>query len=329
MNSHLGNELFYAKNYAKLYLKPGEEVFEFNFNKGEFFFKNIALKKPILKIGEIEITDGLYDLETPYGYGGFFTNSKDLSFVEEAMSAYKNEVASQSIISEFLRFNVFNAFPKTFESQLEFCVQERNTIAIDLDKTEDELLMSYKSKLRRDINRAKRDGLEFLFLDKTEGNIALFTEMYLGTMSKVDADEFYYFDLAFFKGLIPLEKVKLAAVRYEDKIINTALILEEETSLYYHLSASNKSYSHLNGTALLLHSVASHYLKKKDFLFLGGGNSIDENDPLFRFKLKFNPTEQIPFYIGGKVYDDKYYEYCELRQEQSENKIPYFLKYRF
>lgn len=46
---------------------------------------NKTIKKPINKIGNIEVNDNFYDLETSYGYGGFYTNCDDKLFIQNAM----------------------------------------------------------------------------------------------------------------------------------------------------------------------------------------------------------------------------------------------------
>ena len=44
---NLLEDIYYQKEYISLYLKDEEEIFEFNYSQGDFFFINIGIKKPI------------------------------------------------------------------------------------------------------------------------------------------------------------------------------------------------------------------------------------------------------------------------------------------
>ena len=54
---NLLDDIYYQKEYISLYLKEGEEIFEFNYTEGDFFFINLAIKRPIKKIGDIILED--------------------------------------------------------------------------------------------------------------------------------------------------------------------------------------------------------------------------------------------------------------------------------
>ena len=63
-------------------------------------------------------------------------------------------------------------------------------------------------------------------------------------------------------------------------------------------------------------------------LYLGGGTNGESDNSLFMFKHKFSKST-LPFYIAGKIYDEKIYKrYCKIWQEQSQKDVKIFLKYR-
>lgn len=326
--SALHSEIYYAKKYVQLYNEK-QNIVDFNYKKGENEFYCLSVKNPIEKIGELELSDGYFDSETPYGYGGPITNSEDQGFIEEALLAYSEELKKQNVIAEFLRFNPFNAFPEKFGAALSFSAHERNTISINLNRPLEDIFSSFKSSLRRNIRKAIQNNLVFRVAEKTDETIMNFAELYTLTMQKNKASQFYFFDKTYFKDLCKIPNVQIVEVLHEGKVTNAAILFEESHRIYYHLGASHPDHYHLNGNPFLFYSIAGLYAEKKNELFLGGGNSISPEDALFKFKSKFNPTETLPFYIGGLIVSDIYHEYCELRQKQAEEKIPYFLKYRF
>ena len=64
------------------------------------FFYNIAIKRPITKIGNVDIAEGYFDLETAYGYGGFYVNNENEEFLKIALEKYQQYCLENNIIAE-------------------------------------------------------------------------------------------------------------------------------------------------------------------------------------------------------------------------------------
>lgn len=321
-------DIYYQRDYVALYKKEDESIFEFEFKEGESYFYNIALKRPIKQIGALSVDEGYCDLETAYGYGGYLTNSTDVSFVERALAAYKQQCLSERIIAEFIRFNPLNSFPQQYSQLLPFNVHDRNTV-ITAAASYDVVSAQYKSSLKRNIRKASQSALEFYQVQENKEHYADdFYQLYVKTMNKNQAQSFYYFDKTYFEQLLALESCLLFYVRYQGKIVNMILVLAGQECWYYHLGATDPDYYSLNTNPFMFDRIISLACDQTKTLYFGGGTGADENDPLLVFKKKFSPTT-LPFYIAGNIHNrDVYNRYVKTFDQQSPQSIRYFLKYR-
>lgn len=317
----LSRDTYYSDEYISLYIKDNEEIFSFEYKEDDKLFINKTIKKPIKRIGNITVNDNYYDLETAYGYGGFYTNSEDKLFLKNALLKYKEKCKDERIIAEFIRFHPFNDFPQVHSEFLEFNVYDRDVVVKDLSS---DILASYTSKVRNTIKRATE---KVLFRESED--IDKFIELYNATMQKNDANDFYFFEKKYYKALIGLERVKLYEIIFENNIIAMGFFMFGEKIGHYHLSANTPLSYKLNANYALLHNIFN--ISKEldiDYFSLGGGTTSNVDDSLLKFKKKFS-NELKPFYISGNVYNQEIYsKYIKLWQSQTDNDIKYFLKYR-
>lgn len=321
---NLLNDIYYNVNYSDLYLNSTSELFDFEYNEGNNVFKNIAIKKPITKIGEINVS-GYYDLETPYGYGGIYCNTSDTFFIENAISAYKERCKDENIIAEFFTFHPFNNFPINNNALFDVCFKDREVVIVDLNKSDDERWSDFASKTRTIIRKCKKD----LIVEESE-DIEAFMSLYYETMNKNKAKDFYYFDEAYFNTLLNFECVKLVKVSLGEVVIAMSFFLLGESIGHYHLSANKSEYSKYNANYLILEE--GFKLAKQegcDYFLLGGGRTPLPDDSLFKFKRKFSKLTK-DFYLAGNIYNEEIYScYLKIWEEQNPNNtMKYFLKYR-
>jgi hypothetical protein len=318
---NLINDVYYSKEYVSLYIQEDEELFEFKYQKENNIFYNISIKRLIDQIGNTRLNEKFYDLESAYGYGGFYTNSNDKLFIENAMKKYEEKCQDENIIAEFMRFHPFNYFPKNYSNFLDFNFYDRDVVVKDLSIN---ILSSYKRKVRNIVKRSN----EKVSIQKSE-NIDKFIELYNKTMHKNNADEFYFFDKAYYIDLLGNKNIELYEVQYEDEIISMGFFMFGEDIAHYHLSAnSDLSYKLNTNYALLNYAFNQAKEKKISNFILGGGTTSTKEDNLFKFKNKFSKDIK-QFYISGKIYNQEVYnKYNKIWQEQSKEDIKYFLKYR-
>ncbi len=276
-----------------------------------------------------------FDFETPYGYGGPISNSTDEKWNEKAVKEIVKYFNSQNYLAGFLRFH-------PLLNNSEFCrntftvIDDRKTIAIDTAVSEEEMWMNQiSSKNRNMIRKAEKNGLTFE-RDNEFDHIEEFKKLYNSTMSRLDADDFYFFDDEYYKKFIEIFKGKgfLGCIKKDNEIISAALFMYENCWGHYHLAGSNRDYSSLGANNLLLWKVACEMHKEgvKEF-HLGGGTNGDEENSLFKFKRSFSPNEK-QFSIGKIIFNNEAYEeicseWAKKYPEKAEKYKHHLLKYRY
>ena len=318
------NDIYFDKNYASLYADECDQVLEFNFQQDDKIFRSILIAKPIVKIGNNEITDGFYDASSPYGYNGIATNSSEQTFLDKAFEAFIYFCAEKKVIATFFRFHPFFD-TNVFTSSLDFYTQECPVVYIDLLKDKEVRWSQYSAKTRNILRKCYKE-----LIVEESNSLDTFLPLYYQTMQKNQASDFYYFEKEYFEELIEISEVKLFNVKRDDEIISSGFFFYSEDFVHYHLSANNTEFKKLNGNYMLLEHAADLGIRQKckNFL-LGGGRTSSIDDGLLRFKSKFSPSK-LDFFIGGMICnDDLYKRYNEEWNTQfPERNDKYFLKYR-
>ena len=152
---NLLEDIYYQKEYISLYLKDEEEIVEFNYSQGDFFFINIAIKKPIKKIGEIILEEKYFDIETAYGYGGIYCNTNDDLFLKKALKNYREYCKDNQVIADFSRIHPFNSTHKYIKEYYNLYVFDRKTISVDTALSNPERWSNYSAKVRNILRKCK------------------------------------------------------------------------------------------------------------------------------------------------------------------------------
>ena len=299
----LSKDIYYQQEYSALYEWDGK-IFEYLYNENDYFVKFRALKRKITSVAGELINEELYDLETPYGYGGPRTNCSDDGFLARAFASYRAHCKQHNIVSEFIRFHPFN---KLAENSMLFDMHalERQVVIVDLTLNSEERRQLYSKKTRGIINKASKE----LTISIDDVELSEFTEMYYETMKKNKADAFFYFDECYFEKLMQIDGVNLIAARKDKNCASIGFFLCSNDLAHYHLSANNQRFAKENGNYLLL-DAAFEYAKTKGckYMMLGGGRTSSQEDGLFKFKSKFSPATK-PFYIAGLSFWPEKHQY--------------------
>jgi len=317
-------DIYYQKAYANLYLQNNHQLFVFHYRDGQKLFYSISIKKPILSIGHTKIEDGFYDLETPYGYGGIYSNTDDKQFLKIALSSYEDKCKKENIIAEFTRFHPFNNIPLLLSDFFDMKIHDRNIVYVDLSISKNERWNRYSSNVRNILRKCEKK----MIFSKND-NLSDFINLYNKTMDKNDADSFYYFDDKYFNSLFNLDNVELYKVEYNGILLSSSFFMFSADFGHYHLSANNDEYAKYNANYFMLDSIFDIARERNiKYFILGGGRINEEDDSLLKFKQKFSLLTK-PFYIAGKVYNNEVYQrYIALWEKQATFDIKYFLKYR-
>ena len=266
-----------------------------------------------------------YDLVTPYGYGGWIVEGRENNKL--LIREYEEWCRNNSIISEFIRFNPVLRNHLFVDSFYEI-VPLGETVAIDITN-KDGIWNNFSSKNRNVIRKALNNGIQ-IKNGLSKAILKSFIEIYNRTMEKDNAEEYYYFEDAFYASI--LNKLKdNATVFYaelDNKIIAASLMIFANKKLNYHLSGSVKEFQHLAPTNLLLFKTAEWGFDRGFQTFHLGGGLGSSEDGLFRFKRAFYKKELCRFYVGKKVYNQVVYDELVKIRGCSIEKPSFFPEYR-
>jgi hypothetical protein len=240
------------------------------------------------------------DLTTPYGYGGPFAWAVTPADVRSFWARYEAWAAEQGVATSFARFSLFPGRLAPFNGQT---VVHGPNIIRPVDLPLDELWKDYRSGVRRNIELARRVGVQVEFESQGE-RLGDFLEVYTSTMDRCGAAPSYYFPKSFFESLIRHlgDHLTFAHAIVGGKVVASEIVL----------LSSDHAVSYLGGTlAAGLPIGAASLLKHEIFLWcrdqgrkavvLGGGYRPE--DGILRFKRQFGRELEVPYLLGLKTYD--------------------------
>lgn len=271
-------------------------------------------------VSTLQSGETVTDIESAYGYGGVVSSSQDYFLQAKAQECYFAWAKREGIVVEFCRIHPL------LKSQHKFFLRQqynRDVVTIHLS---DDFFSGYRKKRRWTIRKELRKGVR-LVCAKSIRETSLFSSLYMDTMKRALASDFYLFNHQYFEFLFQLDSVKLFIAFYENEPLSAAVVLENKNSglAEYHLGAYARSTTH-QPMETLLHLIADYY-NQKNFkrFFLGGGRSRDSDDSLLAFKKGFS-VDVAPFDIGYNILDpDKYDSLCQMSALSgiSDRVIPY------
>lgn len=265
-----------------------------------------------------------FDITTPYGYGGWLIEGDgDTSLLNDK---YSNFCRAQSIVCEFVRYHPMwdNAYRM---EQMYQVIYLGHTIAMDI-KDEDTIWSNIISKNRNMIRKAEKNGV-VIRRGREPEDFAAFKKMYNATMSKDEAEDYYYFDNPFYESIRRdlSENAQVFLAVYEDRPIAGSIIIYANGRLNYHFSGSDVEYRTIAPTNLILYEVAKWGCENGMRTFHLGGGLGSQEDSLYKFKRAFYKGEPRQFAVGRKIFlSDVYDELNKYRAGVPSNS--FFPEYR-
>ncbi len=331
-------ELINTKDFAHLdiyFLPDYINLYTNKFNDGLIFYYSEDEKKwfiPFLKkkiIINNKVFDEYYDLETPYGYSGPVSNSKDKNFLTKATNSFLMWCKSEKITNLIIKFNPILKNEVFFMD--EDLILDRETLEIDLSKNNFSYEKFLHSMVKRNINRATRDKVK-IKIENSKNIISKIKEIYFKKMKSLKAHEFYFFDDEYFYKLMNLVTNNgwcITAYSNTD-LLGFAIFLNYNKKSTYHLSATDVSSKHQGITNSLINkAVELAKLNGFNSINLGGGRTNSKDDGLFKFKFRMS-NKQNEYFIYKKVLDEKAYEtilnYWKKEYPQLNQKYPNYLQ---
>jgi lipid II:glycine glycyltransferase (peptidoglycan interpeptide bridge formation enzyme) len=187
---------------------------------------------------------------------------------------------------------------------------DRKIVYIDVTKSDEVIWAEYNRHTRKNIKKAKKEGLSVYRSNNIEKDMDKFVEIYHASMDRKEAGKFYYFNDQFFNELTKWfkDEISLFFVEYKNEIITASLELGKFGILHDYLRGAKPEFNQYRPTELLIDEIAK-WTKTTDYNYfvIGGGNTNSENDNLLRFKKKLSPGLK-DFYLYKKIHNFKIYK---------------------
>jgi ribosomal protein S18 acetylase RimI-like enzyme len=254
------------------------------------------------------IPGGRHDATAPYGYPGPLVRgaAPDRDFLSAALDEGIALLRRRGIVSLFLRLHpILNrALPRGVGTLR----RGGDTVGIDLTKPDEDQWREIRGNHRVHINRARRNGRVARF-DDDFTHLADFQRLYRGTMTRVAAHPYYFFDDAYFADLRAAlgRRMRLCLVEADGTVAAAGLFVETSGIIQYHLSGSDPAFAREGLTKLMIDHVRRWGTARGDKeLHLGGGQGGGSDDPLFHFKAGFSERRH-EFHTLRAVLDEPAY----------------------
>ena len=251
--------------------------------------------------------ESCYDVISTWGYSGpaYSTDLPDdvlISFWEEVDRWY----SENHVVSEFIRFKLNN----NHEYYSGTLVEGMHNIKGVL-RSPETIWSQYNRKVRKNINKARREGLEvrlFFATDITDHIFDQFYEVFEHTLDRTRAASNYYYSYEKLWKFIEVnpENVAIALTLINDKPIASEMILISNHSVFSFIGGTYSDHFSLRPNEILKHEIIKWAFNRGfKYFILGGGYGKD--DGIFRYKQAFFPEDVCSYYTGRKIVEKEIY----------------------
>lgn len=327
-------DIFAHPDYMRLYETNYEKahLFVYETNKGVILYPFIKRYLSALDWAPKTLSSWV-DLSSPYGYGGaYYWGDSDTrrEISDKFWKACDEWMKQENCVSEFIRFNLFEKDLAVYHGER---ILRYKNIVRDLELSEDSLWMDFEHKVRKNINKSRRLGLECI-IDKKGQYLEDFLKIYESTMARREADDSYYFSRKYFEDItknLPDNSVYFHILD-NNKIVSTELVLYSSYLAYSFLGGTIEEAFDKRPNDLLKYQIMvwakehgiSNYV-------LGGGYAAE--DGIYYYKRSFAPNGEYNFYTGQRIINEcKYHELVNAKKVSSKTtwcpRDGYFPQYR-
>lgn len=303
-------DIYFSENYGKACEFSDDAIWELCKFKDLIY---IYLKKPIEYNNII-----YYDLITPYGYSGFYYDTKET--YKEFIPLFREKAKERNYITEVLRQNPYLDINITNYD----VITQKTVYTIDLQNLKEQDYLKFTAKSNRKmINKAIKNNLEFKILEYNQTNLKFFKAIYDQTMNNLNSKNYYYFNEKYYQ---TLDNCFIANVYYNEILCSSCIIFKYDKFLHYHIGGSLLEYRHFGSNNYLHYNVIKYGIENNYKLYVLGGG-LKDGDTLSKFKEKLS-TKQFNYVIYKNIINNEIYE--KLTDKFCKNKeIDYFPKYKY
>lgn len=265
--------------------------------------------------------EDLFDVVSPYGYPGIVCNSAALSssaFIEAAVGQLISTFRDRNVCAAFVRLHpILNASLDKILSP-EICHQTGETVAINLTVSSAELWHQTRDDHRRNINRAKREGLTARIVPLSS-HVQVFNSVYQEVMQRVGATQSYYFGEDYFAQLAKLDSlIHLCLVEFEQQVLAAGLYTECCNIVQSHLSGTRTEFLKQTPDKFMIDYVRSWAKGRGNQVMHLGGGFGGRRDRLFEFKAGFSKQRCRFLTLRLVIDNEKYNKLVNARAKQLE-----------
>ena len=306
-------DIYYFRSYVEAFRLHGDgEPMLIQYKSDQCHGLCVMMKRDIAESKHFKglIPSGKYfDMVTPYGYGGFIFDHVPNQQERKRIRIELCEILKrEGIVAVFFRFHPVLANAVDSKDFIDI-IDLGHTIALDLSSPEI-IWENIISKNRNMIRKAEKSGVEIRH-GKGMELLDIFKEIYDETMRNDNADEYYFFERAFYESIDRdlHDNYEIFYAVFEERIIAMSIMLFSGSQMHYHLSGSRYEYRKLAPSNLLLYKAALWgYERGFKTFHLGGGVGSGE-DNLYKFKAAFNRNSDYQFSIGKMIVDNEKYNF--------------------
>jgi hypothetical protein len=250
-------------------------------------------------------------LVSPYGYGGPLYEGNFDEF-EAASKQFENlfsqELTQRGFVTEFVREDIFcDRLVKRSVGQV---IEQQPNVVVRLEREPDDIWQEYKSKVRKNVNRAIGHGLRVEF-DRAGDRLDDFLKIYYETMDRTNASKNFYLSSESFQTLgtsLGKDGGLLYVHVYDgDDIISTELLLLSNDTIYSFLGGTFASAFDKRPNDLLKHEVILWGAQQGfKWYVLGGGAT--PGDGIYKYKEAFDKESIFPFSVRRIIHNPDAYE---------------------
>lgn len=249
-----------------------------------------------------------FDFITPYGYTGpIITSEIQESEMIDFWKAVDEWHKKNNVVAEFVRFDLFKNKTGYSGNVVPTMLNIKGQII-----NEETQWTSFDAKVRKNVNKAKREGLcsKIYHLDIEDINISEFYEIYIKTMERTEAKESFFYTLEQFNFFIKNnnERVAICTIYFEEIPISSELLLVSDNSIYSFLGGTDENYFDKRPNDFLK-VAATDWARTagKENYILGGGYGFE--DGIFKYKKAFFPNDAVSYCTGRKILNQEKYDY--------------------
>jgi hypothetical protein len=251
-----------------------------------------------------------WDATSVYGYAGPVASHLDVpaSVVRNFQAALCEALTERRVVSVFSRLHPLIVPQAGLLSGLGECVPLGQTVSIDLKQPVDQQYQQYRNNHKRDIRRARQEGVACVH-DEDWEYLDAFIEIYHARMKHIGAADYYFFEREYFGRLHDMlgNHLHLFVALKEGVVLSGALFTLCDSIVQYHLGGTCSCHLDLSPLKLIFDTVRIWGTELGvGSLHLGGGLGSRE-DGVFHFKGGFSKM-RCQFKVWRVVVDQGVYQ---------------------